>query len=153
MSRRGIIIGAAVFAAAVAIVLVLVIALGGKDEERGETAPHGPPTTGVTETTGTTGAPRTQTAEALTDTGPRRPRRNAAAARVEQALLDLVAAAERGQPPAGIDPTILPSSDELSIERTEIEGDRATVALAGGVVVAFRRSGDGWTAVSARRAP
>jgi hypothetical protein len=149
MSRRGILIGAAGFAAAVAIVLVLLIALGGDDEETAETAPHGPPTTGVTETTGTTDAPRTQTAEALTDTGPGEP--NPRTVGPERAVFSLVAAVEAGNAPAGVHVSALPSSDELSVERTRVAGDRATVTLAGDVTVRLRRSGGAWRVVAVQR--
>ena len=140
------IIGVAVFAAAAAI--VLAIALGsGDDEKRAEQAPHGPPTTGVTETTST--APATETVEDLTDTAPRP---NARRAEVEKAVLRLVADAESGRPTPGVDPTLLPTSDELSIERTRIGRGGATVWLAGGVVVRLGRSQGEWTVVNVSRA-
>ena len=142
MRRRAWIIGVALFAAAVAV--VLVIALGGNEEERAETAPHGPPTTGVTETTDT--APATETVEELTDTGPRGP--DPRDARVERAVFALVEAVEVGNPPPGLDVSALPTSDELSVERTEVAGDRATVTLAGGVKVRLRRAGGVWEVVA-----
>ena len=143
MSRRTAIIGASLFAAAVAV--VLVIALGGNEEERAETAPHGPPTTGVTETTDTA---RTQTAEPLTDTATT-PEPDPRAAEVERAVFALVEATEVGKStPAGVDVSALPTSDELSVERTEVAGERATVTLAGGVKVRLQRSGGDWEVVA-----
>ena len=150
MSRRGLVIGAAVFAAVAAIVLVFALA-GGDDEERAEQAPHGPPTTGVTtqtQTERTERTERTKTVEDLTDTTPRpNPRR----AEVERAVFALVEAVEVGQAPADLDASALPTSDELSIERTRITGDRATVTLAGGTIVRLRRSGGEWRPVSVER--
>ena len=148
MSRRAMIIGAVVLAAAAAIVLVIVLA-GGDDEKPAEPAPHGPPTTGVTTQTETERTERTETVEDLTDTVPRAdPRR----AEVERAVFALIESVEVGQPPAGIDVSALPTSDELSVESTRISGDRATVTLAGGVVVRLRRSGGEWRPVSVERA-
>ena len=142
MRRRAWLVGASLFAAAVAV--VLVIALGGNEEERADPAPHGPPTIGVSETTDT--APATETVEELTDTGPRGP--DPRDARVERAVFALVEAVEAGNPPPGLDVTPLPTSDELSVERTEIAGARATVTLAGGVKVRLRRSGGTWEVVA-----
>ena len=147
MSRRNTVIGAAAFAAVAAVVLVIVLA-GGDEEKPAEQAPHGPPTTGATAPTETQPTRRPETVDDLTDTTPRAdPRR----AEVERAVFALVEAVELGRPPPGIDVSALPTSDELSVERTRIAHDRAAVTLAGGTMVRLRRSGGEWRPVSVER--
>ncbi len=137
----------AALAALAAVVLVIVLA-GGDEEKPAEPAPHGPPTTGVTAPTETQRSERTETVEDLTDTTPRP---DPLRAEVERAVFALVEAVELGRPPSGVDVSGLPTSDELSVERTRIAGDRAAVTLAGGTVVRLRRSGGEWRPVSVER--
>jgi hypothetical protein len=149
-----------VVAIAVAVVVVLLLA-GGDDDE---------PT--VSRPSATQTSPSTRERPAATETQPaanrpRPPRRDAAT--IQGTVTALVQANEQGdgrticrllgQPPAGngldalqscatgagVDLSLLPTSDELSVGGIHVKGDRATASPAPGTTLSLRRSGRGWT--------
>ena len=56
-----------------------------------------------------------------------------------------IGALDRCASTAGVDLTLLPTSDELSVGGIRVAGDRATGSPAPGTKVSLRRSGRGWT--------
>ena len=117
---------AAMVALAVAVVLVLVLA----EDEAGED------TATVTVTQTGTEPPQTETAPAP----PGDETESEDVEQVERAVALYVEAAETGEVRA----PGLPTTDELSIQDVQVEGDRATVKLAGGTRLSLRRKGDRW---------
>ncbi len=116
--------------AALAIALVLVFVLG--EEEVGED------TTTVTVTD-----PEAERRERRTGPAPQGPdagARSREAQHVEQAVARYVEAAETGEVRA----PGLPTTDELSIAGVDVEGDRATVRLAGGDRLTLRKQRGRW---------
>lgn len=131
-----------------------------------ESKPAGKPETATAPTTGRPQATTSVPANALI----KRRRRNRSERGIQKAVTQLVSGAERGDARAfctvvgqsapsgaGGDPLgacaraanvpleSLPTSDELSIDRVRLAGDRATVTLVAGVRVLLRRRGDAWT--------
>ena len=164
--NRGPIILAVALAIAGAIGLLFLLA-GGDDDE---------PT--VSRPSATRSVPATGKSPAPTETRPtaKRPRpSNQDAATIQRTLTSLVQANERGdgvtvcrllgQPAtgsgidavdrcassAGVDLTLLPTSDELSVGGIHVTGDRATGSPAPGTKVSLRRSGRAWTVTGIRR--
>jgi hypothetical protein len=160
------IIAAVVVAIAVAVVVVLLVA-GGDDDE---------PT--VSRPSATHTEPRTQERPSTTETQPtakvhRLPDRDAAT--IQRTVTRLVQANEQGdgatvcrllgQAPAGagidalercassagVDLSLLPTSDELSVGGIRVTGDRATASPSPGTKVSMRRSGRGWRVTGIRR--
>ena len=116
--------------AALAIAIVLVLVLG--EEEAGED------TTPVTVTQPGPEHARTETAPATEPPAGGDGSRDAK--QVEEAVFRYVEAAEAGEVRA----PGLPTTDELSIRNVAVEGDRATVRLAGGERLSLRKRGGRW---------
>jgi hypothetical protein len=121
-------------AVAVALAIGLVLVLAGGEED----AVVGPESGTVAGSESETEPPKTET-EAADEAAP------SPNAEVEQAVNLYIEAAEAGGAPAG-----LPTTDELSIEDVRVQGDRATVELAGGATLSLRKSGDRWQVERAR---
>jgi hypothetical protein len=165
-SNRVPLIGAVAAAIVVAVVLALLLA-GGDDDN---------PT--VSRPSATRSAPAPVPAPPVnqqteTSTGPKPSDRDAGA--IQQTVTDLVSANERGdaqgvcrivgQPAggtgfdalhtcarnAGVDVSVLPISDELSIDRIRVVKGRGTAQLAGGVTISLRRVGSEWRVTAAKR--
>jgi hypothetical protein len=155
-----------VVAIAVAVGVVLLVA-GGDDDE---------PT--VSRPSATRTAPSTEERPATTETRPeaKRPRpSNRDAATIQRTLTRLVQANEQGDAAtvcrllgepasgtgigaldrcaarAGVDLSLLPTSDELSVGGIRVVGERATGSPAPGTKVSLRRSGQGWTVTGITR--
>jgi hypothetical protein len=128
--------------AAVALVLAigLVLALAGGEED----VVVEPGTGGATDAE--TGVERPQTGTGTAGESPG-PSDAEGAAGVEQAVILYIEAAEAGEVDA---PRGLPNTDELSIEDVRVEGDRATVKLAGGATLSLRERGGRWRVERAR---
>jgi hypothetical protein len=154
-----------VAAVAVAVVLVLLLA-GGDDDKPTSSRPSAIHTSTTTATTPT----RTVTAP------PRRRRpSNRDAAAIQRVVTRLVQANEQGDGAtvcrllgkpaagtgigaadrcarsAGVDLSLLPTSDELSVGGIHVSGDRATASPSPGTTVSLRRSGGRWTVTGMRR--
>jgi hypothetical protein len=165
-SRSRIPIAAAVVVALVAAVVAVLLLAGGDDDE---------PT--VSRPSATHTAP-TQERPATTETKPAaRPPRpsNRDAAKIQRTVTRLVQANEQGDAStvcrllgqaatgtgldalqrcasrAGVDLSLLPTSDELSVGGIHRTGDRATASPAPGTRVALVRSGRGWRVTGIRR--
>jgi hypothetical protein len=162
MRRRIPLIGAVAAAIVVAVVLVLLLA-GGDDDK---------PTVSRPSVTRSVPAPPVNQ-QTETSTGPKPSDRDAAA--IQQTVTDLVSANERGdaqgvcrvvgQPAggngfdalhtcarnAGVDVSVLPISDELSIDRIRTSKGRATAQLASGVTISLKRAGADWRVTAAKR--
>jgi hypothetical protein len=153
-----------VAAVAVAVVLVLVLA-GGSDDKPTKSRPSAThPTTPTT----------THTTPTKTTPARRRRPSNRDAATIQRVVTRLVQANEQGdgatvcrllgKPAAGsgigaadscarsgVDLTLLPTSDELSVGGIHASGDRATASPSPGTTVSLRRSGGSWTVTGIRR--
>jgi hypothetical protein len=153
-------------AMAVAAVVIAVLLLTGGDND-GSTVSRPPPTQKAPATAKPRVAPRPST--------PRRPSSTERAEGIQQTVSTLVGASERGdaratcrllgQSAAGsglaaldrcarrahVDLTVLPSSDELSIERVKASGKRGTARLAGHLTISLRRAGRRWRVTGVRR--
>ena len=146
---------------------MVVIVVSGDDEE-----PKPAPRPGATKEATAPPPPRTETTDTQgrTTTTDRPPQ---AEVSVQETVTKLVESNEQGdgrtlcpllgQPPAarlqglercaraaGVDLSILPISDELSIERVRASGRRGSATLVGGLTISLRRVGDRWqvTAIS-----
>jgi hypothetical protein len=155
-----------VAAVAVAVVLVLLLA-GGSDDKPTSTRPSAthPPRSTTTHTS----PPKTTPAR-------HRPRpSNKDAATIQRVVTELVQANERGDGAtvcrllgkpaagsgisaadscarsAGVDLSLLPTSDELSVGGIRVAGDRAKASPAPGTTISLRRSGRTWTVTGIRR--
>jgi hypothetical protein len=159
------IIAAVVVAIAVAVGVVLLVA-GGDDDE---------PT--VSRPSATHSTPSTEERPATTETRPaaKPPPSNRDAATVQRTLTRLVQGNEQGDATtvcrllgqtaagsgigaldrcasrAGVDLSLLPTSDELSVGGIHVAGNRATGSPAPGTQVSLRRSGQGWTVTGIKR--
>jgi len=157
-------IGAVAAAIVVAVVLALLLA-GGDDDNPTVSRPS------ATRSAPAPVPPVNQQTE--TGTGPKPSDRDAGA--IQQTVTDLVSANERGDAPglcrivgqpvgatgfdalhtcarnAGVDVSVLPISDELSIDRIRVAKGRGTAHLAGGVTISLRRAGSGWRVTAATR--
>ena len=148
---------------AVAAGVALALLLGGDDEDE---SPR-PATTGAETAGTTTRPPATETAERTEETTEPRPADRRDERAVVEAVTTLVESAERadgesfcravGQPASagaegvdrcaaavGIDPFSLPTSDELSISRVDVKGNRASAALPSGAPFSLRRVSGRW---------
>ena len=166
MRRRIPLIGAVAAAIVVAVVLVLLLA-GGDDDK---------PTVSRPSVTRSVPAPVPAppvNQQTETSTGPKPSDRDAGA--IQQTVTDLVSANERGDAQgvcrvvgqtaggngfdalhtcarnAGVDVSVLPISDELSIDRIRTKKGRATAHLASGVTISLKRVGAEWRVTAAKR--
>jgi hypothetical protein len=165
-SRSRIPIAAAVVVALVAAVVVVLLLAGGDDDEPTVSRPSA------------THTATTQERPATTETKPAARRRrpsNRDAATIQRTVTRLVQANERGDARtvcrllgqaatgtgldelercasrAGVDLSLLPTSDELSVGGIHRTGDRATASPAPGTRVSLVRSGRGWKVTGIRR--
>lgn len=144
------------FSAVLACVALAMAGCGGDDDNQAATATTETTTQTETAPTATTKAPAPKRK-------PKRPGVNQREAAVQAAFYELVEAYELseqarmcsllGQPGsnaetcarrADIDLMRLPSSEELSIEETVLNGRLARLTLASGTMVTLRRSGGRW---------
>jgi hypothetical protein len=124
-----------------------------------------------TATTGAVGETKTQTESTTTTVEGASAREEAR--RVEEAIVALVESSEAGDAPrlcdvlgvspsgarsvqvcaraARVDLSVLPTSDELSIERVDVSGPRGIATLAGGTRIALRRAGREWKVTGLER--
>jgi hypothetical protein len=153
---------------AVALGVGLGIALGGDDDDDDRARPRADAT--ESPPAGTIPAPPTATAEAPgPEAPPAPPPRDPQRAEIEQVVSELVEASERGdaeglcflvgQDPggaiglqalqacarrAGVDLSLIPTSDELTLVDIRIRGDRARAKFASGATVLLMRAADRW---------
>jgi hypothetical protein len=166
-----------VLAGVLPVVVAGTIALAGCG---GDDTKTGPSSDARTQSTGTQTAPPTTEPQATTKAPPsallRKRRRDRAERGIQTAVNTLVGAAEAGDGrrfcdvvgrqasgsglqalqtcarSAGIQPEQLPTSDELSIEKVRLSGDRATVTVTPSTRIVLRRRGDVWTVAAVKPA-
>jgi hypothetical protein len=164
LRRRWPLMAAGVVAVVVVAGLVLLLAGGDNDE---------PTVSGPAVSSPAPRPQRTVTQPPTQTTGGRPSDKDAGA--IQRTVTDLVSTNERGDSAglcrivgqqasgsgfdalhtcansAGVDVSILPISDELSIDRIRVKRSRATASLASGVTISLRRAGAGWQVTGATR--
>jgi hypothetical protein len=150
----------------VALVLAALAAGAGVGIALSQDDDDGSATTAGGETATTEAVGETKTETESTTTTAEKESGQEEARRIEEAIVALVESSEAGDGPrlcdvlgvspggprsvqvcaraAGVDLSVLPTSDELSIERVDVSGRRAIATLVGGTRISLRQAGRQW---------